>query len=68
MIKLIIGVIGLVGAWALRPPRGIGDAISIMATGRYYVNEPVFLAMIAIFGLLTVFGFIEVIKKTSGRN
>ena len=69
MIRLIIGVIGMVITYHYRPPSGIGDAFGMLLNGRnIYLKEPVFLALITVFGLLTLFGLAAVIKMNSRKQ
>ena len=64
MIRLIIGVIGMIITYHYRPPSGIGDAFGMLLNGRdFYLKEPVFLALMSVFGLLTFFGMVAVIKS-----
>jgi hypothetical protein len=64
MWKLIIGIAGMALVYSQRPPSGFGDALMMMGSGRqWYLKEPFFLAGMAIFALLAIFGLLEVLKK-----
>lgn len=63
MIRLIIGVIGMILTYSYRPPQGLGDAVGMLIQGRnFYLNEPAFLALMALFCLLVLFGFISMVR------
>lgn len=69
MIRLIIGIIGMILTYSFRPPQGLGDAIGMLAQGRnFYLREPVFLALMAFFGLLALFGFISMVRGKPNKK
>lgn len=64
MLRVAIGIIGMIVTWAYRPPSGLGDAIMMMGEGQsFYLKEPVFLGLMAAFGLIALFGLIAMIRK-----
>ncbi len=61
---LAVGVVGLIAGWSLRPPSGFGDAVMMMGQGRdFFLKEPVFLGVMAVSGLLAVFGLADLLKS-----
>lgn len=68
MIRLIVGVFGMALTYHFRPPSGLVDAFGMLLNGRnFYLKEPVFLMLMAAFGLLALFGLIAVIRKGQAR-
>ena len=69
MIRLIIGVIGMILTYSYRPPQGIGDAVGMLVQGRkFYLREPAFLGLMALFGLLALFGFISMVRGKPNKR
>lgn len=61
---LALGVIGLIVGWSLRPPSGFGDAMMMMGQGRdFFLKEPIFLGVMAVSGLIAVFGLADMLKN-----
>ncbi|MFC1888890.1 hypothetical protein ACFL4G_03950 [Thermodesulfobacteriota bacterium] len=60
---LIVGVLGLIGVYSIRPPSGFGEALLMVGQGKdFYLKEPLYLILMAISGLITVFGLILTVK------
>jgi hypothetical protein len=69
MIKLLIGVVGLVLTYSNRPPSGFGDAFMMWASGREsYLNEPTYFLLMACFGVMAFLGAVEVVKGKAGTK
>jgi hypothetical protein len=63
VFRLVIGIIGMVITYSYRPPSGLGDALGMMIQGRnFYLKEPAYLGLMAMFSLLAIFGLLAVIK------
>ena len=63
-LLLIIGVIAIFVVYSFRPPSGFGDAMMMIGSGRNYcLKEPVYLGLMAIAVISSVFGLILVIKS-----
>jgi len=70
VILLVVGVIGLVAVYSMRPPSSFGDAIMILGQGRkFFIKEPLYQIFMSIFGLLSVFGIIKIVRAmNSDKN
>ena len=62
IVMLVIGVIGLVGVYSVRPPSGFGDAIMMMGQGRGCIRDPFYQIFMAVFGLISFFGVLKIVK------
>lgn len=63
IIMLIIGVIGLVGVYSLRPPSGFGEALMMMGQGRqFFIKEPLYQILLVVFVIISVFGLLKIVK------
>jgi Trk-type K+ transport system membrane component len=59
IILIIIGAIGFVIIYSVRPPSGFGEALTMMGQGRQiFIREPYYQIFFTISGLLTLFGII----------
>ncbi len=68
-ILLIVGVVGLIGVYSVRPPSGLGDALMMLGQGRdFYLIEPVFFGLMAISGVISVLGLAMVVKEMGKRK
>ena len=44
IVLLVVGIVGLIFVYSLRPPSGFGDALMMAVQGRnFYLKEPVYL-------------------------
>jgi uncharacterized membrane protein len=69
MIRLIVGIVGLIATWSYRPPSGMGDAFMMLGRGQsFFLKEPVFLALMALFALLAIFGLIDLVNAKKGGS
>ena len=60
-ILLIIGIIVLVVVYSMRPPSGLGESFMNMWQGKqYFIKEPVYQILLAIGGIISVLGFIQI--------
>jgi hypothetical protein len=63
-VMLVIGIIGLVGVYSMRPPSGFGEAIMMMGQGRQsFIMEPLYQILLAASAIVAVFGFLKIMKK-----
>lgn len=63
-VMLVIGIIGLVAVYSMRPPSGFGEAIMMMGQGRQsFIREPLYQILLAASAIVAVFGFLRIIKK-----
>lgn len=63
ILLLVLGVLGLIFVYSLRPPSGFGDALMMMGQGRdFYLKEPIYLALMALSGGVSLFGIINIFK------
>ena len=63
IVMLVVGVIGLVGVYSMRPPSGFGDAIMMMGQGRqHFIREPLYNILLAVFGIISFFGVLKIVK------
>lgn len=66
IILLVIGGIGLIFVYSLRPPSGFGDALMMMGQGKeFFLKEPVYLTLMALSGIISLFGVIYIVKGMS---
>ena len=57
VILIVIGVIAFALVHSMRPPSGLGDAMTMMGQGReQFIKEPIYQILLAISGLVAVFG------------
>lgn len=64
MVMLVIGIIGLVAVYSMRPPSGFGEAIMMMGQGRQsFIREPLYQILLAVSAIVAVFGFLKIMKK-----
>ena len=69
IILLVVGIIGLIVVYSLRPPSGFGDALMMMGQGRnFYLKEPVYLMLMALSGVISLFGVINIVKASSKQK
>ena len=41
IVMLVVGIIGLVGVYSMRPPSGFGEALMMMGQGRqFFIRAP----------------------------
>ena len=63
IVMLVIGVIGLVSVYSMRPPSWFGDAIMMMGQGRQgFIREPFYQIYLAVFGIISFFGVLKIVK------
>jgi hypothetical protein len=66
---LVIGAIGLVAIYSMRPPSGFGEALMMLGQGRrHYINEPFYQIFMTIAGVVTVAGIIQIVAGVSSRR
>ena len=66
IILLVIGGIGLIFVYSLRPPSGFGDALMMMGQGKeFFLKEPVYITLMALSGIISLFGVIYIVKGMS---
>ncbi|MCL6106184.1 MAG: hypothetical protein M1309_02385 [Actinobacteria bacterium] len=64
VILLVIGAIGLIAVYSVRPPSGLGDELMMVEQGRnFYLKEPVYLSLMALSGVILFFGVISIFKS-----
>ena len=69
LIRLVVGIMGLIFVYSKRPPSGFGDALMMMGQGRdSYIKEPVYLILMALFGFITLFGVMDIVKAENKAN
>ena len=69
IVLLAIGVIVLVAVYSMRPPSGFGEALMMMGQGRKsYIREPLYQILMAIGGLLSLGGIIQIVAGLSSNN
>jgi len=69
IILSVIGVIGLAVVYSYRPPTGITEAFMMMGQGKdWFLKEPIYITLMAIFGLLTFFGLLMSAKQILGAS
>lgn len=67
VVLLIVGVIGLVAVYSMRPPSGLSEALMMMAEGRQnFIKEPFYQIFMAISGSISLFGMLQIIAGVSG--
>jgi multisubunit Na+/H+ antiporter MnhB subunit len=60
-ILLIIGIIVLVAVYSMRPPSGFGESFMNMWQGKqFYIKEPFYQILLAVGGIISVLGFIQI--------
>ena len=61
---LAVGVIGLVVTWFYRPSTDVSEALLRLGQGRdFQFAEPVFLTLLAVFSLLTIFFLVKILRR-----
>lgn len=59
----VIGIVGLVVVYSLRPPSGFGDALMMMAQGKeFFISEPYYQLLLGACVVLTGFGAVKLLK------
>lgn len=67
VVLLVIGVIGLVGVYSMRPPSGFFEAFMMLGEAReYFIKRPLYEILLAVFALTCLFGLIKI--ATSQKN
>lgn len=63
MLRIIIGVMGVASTYAYRPPSGVIEALGMLLQGReFYLTEPMFLGLMAVFVIVTLSGVVALIR------
>jgi cell division protein FtsW (lipid II flippase) len=63
---LLIGIIGLVSVYSMRPPSGLMDALSMMSENRqHFIKRPLYQIFLGIFGLMGVTGGVTLLRRVS---
>lgn len=66
---LVIGVIGLVAVYSMRPPSGFGEALMMLGQGRRnYIREPLYEIFMALAGLASLAGIIQIVAGVSSSK
>lgn len=69
IILLIVGVIGLVAVYSMRPPSGLGDALMMLGQGRdHFIKEPFYQIFMAASFLISLSGIIHIFKGMSANK
>jgi uncharacterized membrane protein len=64
LVALLIGVIGLVVVYSLRPPSGIGEALVMLSQGREsFIKEPLYEILLALFAIVGLLGIIRLARS-----
>jgi hypothetical protein len=65
IILLIVGIVGLVVVYSLKPPSGFGEALMILGEGRqYYLKEPWYQLFLIASVVIGGFGAFRIFKAT----
>ncbi len=69
IVMLIVGIIGLVGVYSIRPPSGFGEALMMMGQGRqFFIREPLYQILMAVSAIVSVLGVLKIIKAQKNTN
>lgn len=68
IVLVVVGILGLIFVYSLRPPSGFGEALMMLGQGReFYLREPVYLTLMALFGVILVFGVVGIVKASTKK-
>jgi uncharacterized membrane protein len=68
LVKLIVGILGLVIVYSYRPPSGLGDALMMMGEGRnFYLKEPVYFFLMAVFAIVAILGVVDLVRANGQK-
>lgn len=63
VILLIVGILGLVVVYSMRPPSGFGEALMMLGEGRqYYIKEPWYQLLLIVSFVISGFGAYRIFK------
>jgi uncharacterized membrane protein len=69
IVLLAVGIVGLIFVYSQRPPSDFGEALMMLGQGRdFYLKEPVYLTLMALFGVISVIGVINIVKALNEQK
>lgn len=63
IVMLVVGVLGLIIVYSMRPPSGIGDALNMLAQGKQnFIKEPYYEILMVVSAVVAVFGVVKIVQ------
>lgn len=64
-VLMIVGLLGLIFVYSLRPPAGFGELFAAAARGQeFYLKGPVYYVGLLLFGILVLVGLIRTVRSS----